>query len=784
VNPPRLDRFGWIVIVGGVLCAAGGLAVVLAWYSNTLSLVRANASATPIHFNTGVMFVLIGAALVASVIRRNWMVLVGATLAGGFAVITLLEYALHRGLGIDQLLFHTSVADASGTVGRMAPNAALCFLAVSATLVWRTRRPSRASTIATATAAGSVLAVAGAAAAGYALDEAKGYRWGDYTAMALPTTAMFLVVSATLFVLVWRDPQQQTLSADIHKPVGGSSSLRRRSWSVRRVVGLFAVVAFAPLVLLAYLSVTWSSQAVDREARQSVERAATLEAHTVEVWVDNLRAVVGSLAAHPAIVAEVTRAGSGPIDVAAIQALFDEAITTVPGFVSVGLTDPHGILIGTSPVSPGVVGRDFSYRDWYKGVSLTGGSYVSEALQSVGAGHEFVVSIASPIRARIGDPVIGYLAAGYRLTALQSFASGFALDQQISLTITDQRGVVVASPNQAAGLVSRAADKPVRLALAGNTGALSQTGSNGRELVGYAPVGDIGWTVTARFPASGGPLDQIVQLRVAVLALTLILLAALTVALVFLARGWRARTVAEGDLDRVAIELRRSNDDLQQFAHAASHDLSEPLRAISGPISLLARRYRGQLDPEADQLIDFSVDGCQRMQQLIDGLLTYSRVGQLESAMRPVDCNLIMNSVMAALGPAIEDAGATVHIGPLPIVTAEANQLGQVLQNLITNALKFMRPGAAPIVSVQADRVESEWCFSVTDNGIGIAQEHRDRIFGMFKRLHSREQYPGTGIGLALAKKIVERHGGRIGVEDGPSGIGSRFWFTLPAEKA
>ena len=237
-------------------------------------------------------------------------------------------------------------------------------------------------------------------------------------------------------------------------------------------------------------------------------------------------------------------------------------------------------------------------------------------------------------------------------------------------------------------------------------------------------------------------------------------------------------------MDRLVVELDRSNDELQQFAYAASHDLSEPLRAISGPVSLLARRYHDQLGPEADKLIDFTVDGCQRMQQIIDGLLAYSRVGRLESTFRPVDCNVVMNGVMAALGPAIEESGATVSVGTLPTVAAEANQLGQVLQNLVSNALKFVRPGVAPIVSVQADQGDDGWRLSVTDNGIGIAPEHRDRIFGMFKRLHSREQYPGTGIGLALVKKIVERHSGQIGVEDGPDGVGSRFWFTLPSEKA
>jgi PAS domain S-box-containing protein len=238
------------------------------------------------------------------------------------------------------------------------------------------------------------------------------------------------------------------------------------------------------------------------------------------------------------------------------------------------------------------------------------------------------------------------------------------------------------------------------------------------------------------------------------------------------------------ELEQANVDLGRSNDELEQFAYIASHDLSEPLRAISGPISLVARRYQGQLDDEAEQFIAFAVDGCQRMQKMIDDLLVYSRVGRVERSLEVVDCNLVINTVLTALGPAIAETGAVIHVEPLPVVRAESTQLSQVFQNLILNALKFVTIGVAPEVAVAAEPVGAEWRFTVTDNGIGIDPQHRDRIFGMFKRLHSREDYPGTGIGLALVKKIVERHGGRIGVEDNPAGAGTRFWFTFPAEEA
>jgi len=233
-------------------------------------------------------------------------------------------------------------------------------------------------------------------------------------------------------------------------------------------------------------------------------------------------------------------------------------------------------------------------------------------------------------------------------------------------------------------------------------------------------------------------------------------------------------------LERAKLPLGRSNEELEQFAYVASHDLSEPLRAISGPISLLARRYRGELDAEADQFIEFAVDGCRRMQAIIDDLLALSRAGRVDGELQAVDCNVLVKGVVAGLGARIAETGAIVRVDPLPTVVSQPTQLGQVFQNLISNALKFIPPGVVPEVVVSAERIGDEWDFSVVDNGIGIEPRHRERIFGMFKRLHSRTEFEGSGIGLALCKRIVEREGGRIGVDTAPSGQGSCFWFALP----
>ena len=243
-------------------------------------------------------------------------------------------------------------------------------------------------------------------------------------------------------------------------------------------------------------------------------------------------------------------------------------------------------------------------------------------------------------------------------------------------------------------------------------------------------------------------------------------------------RGVGGNAVSEENLREYAEGLARSNEDLEHFAYVASHDLQEPLRIISGYLDLLKRRYGGQLDEDANEFIEYAVDAAKRMQGMIRALLEYSRVGTHGGAMSRTESAAAAREAVSNLRVAIEESGAEVTVGDLPVVRADPAQLAQLFQNLISNGIKFS-DGKLPRVEVGAEQENGEWRFRVRDNGVGFDSTQADRLFVIFQRLHTQEEYPGTGIGLAVCKKIAERHGGRIWAE-ARTGGGATFWFTLP----
>jgi signal transduction histidine kinase len=236
---------------------------------------------------------------------------------------------------------------------------------------------------------------------------------------------------------------------------------------------------------------------------------------------------------------------------------------------------------------------------------------------------------------------------------------------------------------------------------------------------------------------------------------------------------------AHASLEARTEDLQRSNSELEQFAYVASHDLQEPLRKVASFCQLLQRRYAGQLDAKADEYIEHAVDGAKRMQALINDLLAFSRVGRTAQRLEPVSCAVLLAQAWANLAADVRRTHATIEVGELPVVLGETSLLTAVFQNLVGNALKF-RADEPPRVAVSVRKDGEFWLFSLSDNGIGIEAEYAERIFVIFQRLHGKATYPGTGIGLAMVRKIIEYHGGRIWL-DTTITAGARFWFTLPA---
>ena len=231
---------------------------------------------------------------------------------------------------------------------------------------------------------------------------------------------------------------------------------------------------------------------------------------------------------------------------------------------------------------------------------------------------------------------------------------------------------------------------------------------------------------------------------------------------------------------RELAEKTRANEELEQFAYVASHDLQEPLRTVQSYLQLLERRYKNKLDQDASEFIQFAVDGASRMRQLINDLLSYARVSSRRQPFGPVDVQGVLDEVRSSLATAVAESGTKIQAENLPVVTADRSQLVQLFQNLISNAIKF-RSEQPPVIQARAEQQNGVWQFTIKDNGLGLDPAYAERIFVIFQRLYARDQYPGTGIGLAICKKIVEGHRGQIWVES-EYGQGATFFFTLPAE--
>jgi len=433
------------------------------------------------------------------------------------------------------------------------------------------------------------------------------------------------------------------------------------------------------------------------------------------------------------------------------------------------------------------------------------------------------IQVAVPLDYGIGIAVVN-------IESLNAHTWAARIEPDAKIIIVDRNGQMLFHTDRALAALrpNWRNREPIAQAMAGRLGA-SRYRSDGLEMLGStAVVAGSGWIVLAEqdWRDASRPIGEVYR-GVASVVVIVALLAILTAALFARRLGGPiddlslyAMRVGEGDyaasrtvqryrefeelsdgigamaqaveeregqlvtsrskLVEAVAELERSNKELQQFAYVASHDLQEPLRMVTSYVQLLQKRYKGKLDSDADDFIEYAADGAIRMQRMILDLLEYSRVQTKGSTPKCVDAASAIESAVASLRHSIEESGADVTWSELPLVSADIGQLSRLFQNLIGNAIKFRREGIAPEVRVSAVLTGDMWEIAVADNGIGIDSAHAEEVFDIFRRLESPADYPGTGIGLAVSRRIVERHGGTIRVES-ELGIGSTFLFTLPA---
>jgi signal transduction histidine kinase len=472
----------------------------------------------------------------------------------------------------------------------------------------------------------------------------------------------------------------------------------------------------------------------------------------------------------------------------------------------IGATDANGRVIAVADsgaIQDGVksspaTGEKVQDRpEWFESVRKSGQVFFGERQPSPESGGAMAVLFAAPIHGAHGE-FLGAVASSVPLNNLRTIIdkeAGVQLGREpYEWVVVDHQGRIIGEKNQGAhttvNMLSPAMPSIIKAAQDRHKPGFVEEINLERQVPvvtgyartrGYSAFPGFDWTILMRVDRDRvyAPINHLVMMVGGIGLLVLTPLIGFGIWTSWkLVQEDRALTQASRALEQSVAELTRSNADLQQFAYVASHDLQEPLRMVASYTQLLAKRYKGKLDADADEFIAFAVDGATRMQQLIKDLLAYSRVTTQRAPSKPTESIQALEAALHNLHVAIEKQHALVTYDPLPTVVVDDTQLTQLFQNLISNAIKF-HGDQPPHVHLSARRQGNEWLFSVRDNGIGIDPQYADRIFVIFQRLHTSADYPGTGIGLSLCKKIVEQHGGHIWVES-HAGQGSTFYFTLP----
>lgn len=740
--PALLKR---LPLASGVFSSLLGLVVIAGWHTHNITLLKLFPSFEAMRYNTAVGFFFSGIGLISASLGLKRHARLCASIVAALGLLTLCEYIFGVNIGIDQLLFKDTV---SGSFpGRMAPSAALAFsftgfsVLLACSPFWHRQR-----TIVLGLFGSIVFSVGFTALFGYATGITAFISWSEFIAMAAHTSAGFVALGVGIIAFVWREREAG------------------ETWALRWLPGVLGVCVITGTLMLWRVAEAQEMSHIDRTVSSKTD---IVKDHIQDQTTTRVLALVRmanrwETHGRPARAEWVSDADLYLEHYTGLSSI--SWIT--PSFKSQWNVSKKNELLGLDSV----LGHE---SDLYRALIDQKKRREPVILHSAGtAGGERAIT-ASVLISRDGKGFEGFISGTFNANQL--------FDSVVLHEVKDDYSVAVYDGNDELYRHSKKAfEENSRWARELSVGLY---GANWRVRV---------WPEAELLKSLKSPLPEVILAAGLSASLLLALLVhfvqtsqkrAIAAETANFALGVEVaeRKRAEEEVAKKASELERSNSELEHFAYVASHDLQEPLRIINGYLQLLARRYKGKLDDSADEFIDFAVEGGKRLQRMISDLLTYSKAGRV-SDLTHVDCSDLFDRTVPNLRASIEESGAVVTRGELPRVLAIEPQLEHLFQNLISNAIKYRRADTQPRVHLSAELNGDKWLFSCTDNGIGIDPKHSERIFVMFERLHEKDEYSGTGIGLALCKKVVNNHLGSIWVESRP-GAGSTFYFTIPLHK-
>jgi signal transduction histidine kinase len=551
----------------------------------------------------------------------------------------------------------------------------------------------------------------------------------------------------------------------------------------RRLKNLFVLLLLVlPVLLIGAFSYLQASRDLSAYAYARRQALAYVAAATLKERLDHLQHIGLSLATRVRFRQLISE---GKWDAAA------EILRSVPNdfpFIDrLFLTDPKGTLTADMPALPAVRGRNFSFRDWYQGVSQNWQPYVSNVYKRTAEPQLNVIAVAVPIKTE-NQSVIGILVLQLPLNALLEWVKGIDVGPSGFVYIVDRVGRIATHPKFALDrdVIDFSTVPSVRKALSGQRGIEVAWNPIEKEerLTAYEPVPGYGWGVIVQEPTSTAFEARDVNLRRILIAYGLIVLVAGALAFFILrAMSERERVAQEigklnEDLKQKAVELEAANKELEAFSYSVSHDLRAPLRAIDGFARILMDKHMPQLLPEAQRYLKLVRDNATQMGELIDDLLAFSRLSRQPLKRQPVNPGDLARQVLQEIRPDQNGRHLQVSIGDLPPCQADPALLKQVFTNFLSNALKFTRRRDPAQIDIGSLNGNGEPVYFVKDNGVGFDMKYADKLFAVFQRLHRAEEYEGTGVGLAIVQRVIHRHGGRVWVE-AETEKGATFYFTL-----